>query len=418
MDVAIVGGGLSGLAAAISAARAGASVAVLEARGSLGGRAATDELGGFALLRGPHALYGGGHGERVLRELGAWPAGRRAPSQHHRLLRRGRLEPAPYDLEGAAALPASSAFASITGARPECDRACTAAQWIEDVTSDAAEREFLRTFLRTTSYTSALTKLPARIAIDQAQRAIHPGVRYLHGGWQPMIDALGQQAKRVGVRVICRARVDALLESGGAHVVDGESVHARSVVLAGLAPTAARRLLETAGGQHPVTEPRPVTAACLDVALRRLPHEDRRFVMGVDEPVLLTDVTRAALGCPPPGGAVLHVARYLRDGGDSAERATLEDVLELVQPGWRQEVVHARFLPRMTVVEHMGPRPPADATGVDWAILAGDWVGDEGWLSEASLASGEDAGNRAARIAIDGRRPVAPAGGGSGGPRP
>ncbi len=46
----------------------------------------------------------------------------------------------------------------------------------------------------------------------------------------------------------------------------------------------------------------------------------------------------------------------------------------------------------MTVVEHFGPRPPIDATGVGHALLAGDWIAEAGWLSDAAFASGAGAG--------------------------
>ena len=68
-DVAVVGAGLAGLTAAAVAAGAGARVLVLEAH-QPGGRAATAERDGYHLNQGPHALYLGGPGESVLRQLG------------------------------------------------------------------------------------------------------------------------------------------------------------------------------------------------------------------------------------------------------------------------------------------------------------------------------------------------------------
>src|SRR5919197_6061759 len=66
----VVGGGLAGLAAAAYLARGGRSVTLLERAPTLGGRAATDTPGGYALNRGAHALYTGGSASEVLRELG------------------------------------------------------------------------------------------------------------------------------------------------------------------------------------------------------------------------------------------------------------------------------------------------------------------------------------------------------------
>ncbi|HEX6031182.1 MAG TPA: FAD-dependent oxidoreductase, partial [Tepidiformaceae bacterium] len=55
--VAIVGGGLAGLAAGISAARAGADVTLFERSKTLGGRAETHVEQGFHFNIGPHAVF-------------------------------------------------------------------------------------------------------------------------------------------------------------------------------------------------------------------------------------------------------------------------------------------------------------------------------------------------------------------------
>lgn len=50
-DVAVIGGGLAGWAAAATAARAGSTVVVVD-RDGVGGRAATDRVGRFLFNRG------------------------------------------------------------------------------------------------------------------------------------------------------------------------------------------------------------------------------------------------------------------------------------------------------------------------------------------------------------------------------
>src|SRR3954463_11462676 len=74
-DVAVVGGGLAGLAAAATAARAGRSVVLFEQASGPGGRARTRTEHGFSFNIGPHALYRKMEGLRVLRELGVEPSG-------------------------------------------------------------------------------------------------------------------------------------------------------------------------------------------------------------------------------------------------------------------------------------------------------------------------------------------------------
>src|SRR5262249_2308736 len=80
-DTIVVGGGLAGLTAAAVPPRPGAPVTVPERAAAPGGRAATRESNGFYLNLGAHALYRGGHGSRVLDELGvARPGGVPKPS--------------------------------------------------------------------------------------------------------------------------------------------------------------------------------------------------------------------------------------------------------------------------------------------------------------------------------------------------
>jgi thioredoxin reductase len=70
-----------------------------------------------------------------------------------------------------------------------------------------------------------------------------------------------------------------------------------------------------------------------------------------------------------------------------------------------EDVVHERFLAKM-VVTHTAPspslgglrgRPSVDATGLPNVFIAGDWVGAEGLLADASIASGHAAALAAAR---------------------
>ncbi|MBK5224682.1 MAG: FAD-dependent oxidoreductase [Acidimicrobiia bacterium] len=68
-DVVVVGGGLAGLAAAATAARAGRSVVLLDAH-QLGGRSRVDDRNGYLFNGGPHAQYVEGAGTKVLKGLG------------------------------------------------------------------------------------------------------------------------------------------------------------------------------------------------------------------------------------------------------------------------------------------------------------------------------------------------------------
>ncbi|MEQ8690750.1 MAG: FAD-dependent oxidoreductase, partial [Pseudomonadales bacterium] len=56
-EVVVIGGGLAGLTAAVYLGRAGRRVSVLERSAEVGGRARVQQLEGFHLNLGPHALY-------------------------------------------------------------------------------------------------------------------------------------------------------------------------------------------------------------------------------------------------------------------------------------------------------------------------------------------------------------------------
>jgi phytoene dehydrogenase-like protein len=116
------------------------------------------------------------------------------------------------------------------------------------------------------------------------------------------------------------------------------------------------------------------------------------FAIGIDRPLYLS-VHSAVARLAPEGAATLHAAMYLRDGvaidATQVERE-LEDWVDAVQPGWRNCVVERRFLPRLTVAHAVwtpNGRPGPEVAGVEGLYLAGDWIGTEGMLSDASLAS-------------------------------
>ena len=81
------------------------------------------------------------------------------------------------------------------------------------------------------------------------------------------------------------------------------------------------------------------------------------------------------------------------------DRGELEELLDLVQPGWRDVLVERRFLPNMVTVSALptaaqgglSGRPGPEVPGISNLYLAGDWVGPEGWLSDASRVSAKRA---------------------------
>ena len=89
-DIAVIGGGLAGLTAAIYAARGGSSVILLEKGAAAGGRATTHVKEGYHFNQGPHALYRGGEAAQILNELGVRYSGGQPDGTGSWALRNGR----------------------------------------------------------------------------------------------------------------------------------------------------------------------------------------------------------------------------------------------------------------------------------------------------------------------------------------
>jgi phytoene dehydrogenase-like protein len=413
----VIGGGLAGLTAAATLARAGRPVTVLEAAEHIGGRARTRQRDGFTLNLGPHALYRVGGGAATLRGLGVRPHGRMPRIHRAGMLMGDQVRPAFGHLR-TDTTQRSAALRLLTGLGAEAAaelNGISAAAWLESALDDPAARALVASVLRTATYTGNHTLLDAGAAARQL-RAAARGVLYLHGGWSSLVDGLADVIRGAGGRIHTRAAVAAVEHDRAVRSVrlaDGTSLGADAAVVAVNDPRRAAGLLDGPGamtvGDAAATTV-PVRVAHLDVALRPLPAPRYPNVLGLDEPVYLTvqsDVARMA----PPGGAAIHVARYLSPGEEAGDhRASLEHTLDVAQPGWRDHIVDARYVPRSMVAgDHARPatrgpadRPPVGVADVDGLALAGDWIGPTGTLADASIVSGQ----AAAWVLMAGRVPA------------
>jgi phytoene dehydrogenase-like protein len=406
-DVIVVGGGLAGLAAGATAKAAGASAVVLDAH-QTGGRARTTERGAFTFNMGAHALYTGGSGMAVLRQLGVQPAGAKPPLGRYHALRGGELHLLPTGpstlmrsklVGGRGKAQFARLFARLPGLDPHRLEGRSAEEWVAgwELRSDA--EGLLRALIRLGTYTAELSDFGADAAVAQLQAASRSGVLYLDGGWAPLVSALDQQ-----VEVRTNTAVHAVTAAHGRVEVttdDGVMVAGSAVIAAGT-PAAARAVLPEDPGWGDLGE--PVTAACLDTALAREPSPG--YVLGIDEPLYATTQSPPARQAPA-GQAVMAVIRYGarhadQDRPDLEEHRRRAGVLD-------RDIVTDRFLARMVVAGTLPRaatgglrgRPSVTATGLPGVFLAGDWVGAEGLLADASLASG-----MAAALAATGRRPA------------
>src|SRR5581483_4753440 len=289
----------------------------------------------------------------------------------------------------------------------------TVTAWLAANVRHPIVRELVGGLFRLTTYAADADRQSAGTALAQLQLALAKNVVYLDGGWQTLVEGLRDAAVAAGARVVTGARVVAVEHDGAVRAVrlaDGTR-HPADVAIVAAGPADAAAIVERAE-ETPLAAwaaaAIPVHAACLDVALARLPRPHARFALGIDEPTYCS-VHSASARLAPGDGAVVHVARYLtaRDGGIAlSEERRLEDILDLVQPGWRQAVVARRTLPRMVVSHALATadaggtrgRPGPAVPGIRGLFVVGDWVGPDGLLADATLASAR----RAADLAVAG----------------
>ncbi len=387
----VVGGGPAGLLAAARLAEGGVATTLLEAGTGLGGRAASARREGLDLNQGPHALYVGGPAMRELRALGIDPPRWNPTSPRSVLVRGGRPRRRP-----GGSLALTRWLLGVARRRPEELAGLSVAEWLRrDLRSERA-RAVAEALVRVTTFVADHESLGADVAAAQVRLGLFPGVRYLRGGWQSLVDALAARAGRDGATLRTRAAVRAIEREGDGWAValDGETLHADVLVVAAGGPAAVAGLL---GERSPAAPGPAAEVSVLDLGLESLPRADRRFALGIDEPSYLSRHSAP----DHRGGELLSLAGYA-----GQPRAELEAMADAVQPGWRERVTLQRFLPRMVAVSAIpGPAGgglagrPRVARG-EGLFLAGDWIGPEGWLLDAALSSGAAAAAAALRSPV------------------
>ena|SRR5215216_377612 len=419
-DVVVVGGGMAGLTAACYLARAGVDVTVIEKASYLGGRAATQDFDGFRFNRGGHAVYTGGAASRVLKELGvSYNYG--IPKRTF-VMRGGKLSHFPADplgflradlLNVGDKLALVRLLVALGAANPQAVANTSVQGWLDHNVRRPQLHRLMTALARTFVYSTALGIVSADLFVEKLQRTLRHPVHYVHGGWGTLVDGLRAVAERAGTRIVNNAHVEGIeIYNGHARSVrlrDGSIVRASAVVVA-TSPRDTAKLVD--GGEHPAMRQIvdgliPARIACLDVALSRLPVPGRPIVQDLDGPRFMS--AQSVYSRVAPEGAALIISFKQLDprhlGDPREDERDLEDLLDAAQPGWRAALVKRQYLPRIEAVGTLptareggfSGRPGSRVTGLDNLYLAGDWVGPEGFLIDASMASAR----RAAELVLE-----------------
>jgi phytoene dehydrogenase-like protein len=282
----------------------------------------------------------------------------------------------------------------------------TVQEWLDKNIHNTNDAEIIKAILRLNTYGNDPEIQSIGSALRQISVNSRAGPMYVDGGWQTLVDGLLTVAKNANARIVMDKKAINVkrTDSSGWQVLlsDKTQISAKIVVIAA-GPMDAYSLFDEKERPEVLSKAakaaKPVRLVCLDVALSSLPDKDALFALGIDRPLYFSvHSTYAKLA--PEGGALIHVAKYL--GASIApkpreDQPELEELLDLMQPGWRQVLVKKRPLPSMVVSNAIASAATGGLAGrpdtriADNLYIVGDWVGKEGMLSNASVASAKHA---------------------------
>jgi phytoene dehydrogenase-like protein len=371
-EIRVIGGGLAGLAAAITCAEGGSEVKLFEAHQQLGGRARSTD-GPYKANLGPHAIYTGGVLWDWLTQRNLMPPVARPPLTGVRFRYSGAVHRTPplslippgLRLRGRAA-PVDQDFRS----------------WVADH-ADERIANFLAALAGVYTFYHDPGELSAAFVWARTQRLLltpRPPARFIIGGWTNLVDSLERRARELGVQIVTGERFDA---------------HPNPPVIIALELRDAQMLLKDDTMQWPSGH-----TVCLDFALRNQ-GSDPWVVSDLESAGWIERYTAQDPSLAPPGEALVQGQMPIRPG-ETPDGATarLEELFDASFEDWRERITWRRrqvMDGRSGAVDLPGTtwrdRPAVDRG--DGIFLCGDQVAADGCLSEVSFASAIDAGRRA-----------------------
>ncbi|MFE9911008.1 NAD(P)-binding protein [Streptomyces clavifer] len=389
----IVGAGLAGLAAAVTAAESRAPVTLYEAHHTLGGRARTAE-GPYLTNEGPHALYRRGpHWAWLERRNLLGPVASVPPLEGTRFLfrRNGALRRTPP-------------LALLRLARRRAPVDTDFHSWASRQAGEDGARAAAH-YMGVALFHHDPGSLSAAFVQERLRRAtaLPPEARYPVGGWAQIVERMATRAWNLGVRIETAERI-------GTGALQDLARTGPVIVATHLA--AARTLLD-----DPTLTWDSGRTALIDLAVRTR-RGDPFILSDLDAPGWIERFTAQDPTLAPQGEQLVQGQIPLAPDAPRAEALhRAEQLLDLGFPGWRDRTTWRRdslAAGRTGAVDRPGTtwrdRPAIDRG--DGILLAGDQVAAPGLLSEVSFNSGIEAAalalariGRAAPEGLDLKRP-------------
>jgi len=359
-EAAIVGGGIAGLVAAIELAQAGKSVVLFEKSGQVGGRAISVRKNGATFDLGSHAIIKGGALHGIFQDLGIRMEGGSPGANVSFLWNEKVTHMFSFLLSRKLSWSGKREFLKFSRILAKLDAdavpAVSLRSWVEQEFNDPMTRHIIYAMLRTNSYARAIDHQMAGPALRSVARTLKKhSIVYIQDGWQTLVDQLYEKAIRSGVTMITGKNATGIEHDGAVRRIrfaDGQEMDVAHVIAA-TPPAVTARLLGDAGCRSVLRwtdQARTIEAASLTLSLRRLSAPDHFAVLGLDQPVYFVNQSKFTR-LSEDGTSVVNITKSNGTGGSDpkADERFLEQTLDLIQPGWREEVVARQYLPHIAV---------------------------------------------------------------------
>lgn len=406
-DVAIIGGGLAGLAAANYLSREGKRVVLIEKSNRLGGRSLTNLKNGFHLNLGGRALYRDGEAYKFLTDLGIEINGESALTKIFGLMNRNlHLIPAdPLSILSSSLLSWKEKYEytklmyTIKKQKFNGMERVSLKEWAEKNIKSPLCRHIFFALCRTLTYIANPNTQLAQPVLRQFQHSLNGGVIYVDGGWGTIIEQLKSRAIANGVEILENhplTQIETNSDFQTIQLLNDVRLQSSNCILA-VSPDEVLKLMKDSEQcliHNWKEQMMRVTCSCLDIGLNKLPNQNVEFVVGIDQPIYLSHQSRSAKVCDKDK-AVINIISYHQVGIEidpQQEKQKMEKLMDSLQPGWRDEVVVQQFLPNMTVTYdfpqvNQNQIQESYSKELPGIYFAGDWTYHEELLSDAAVAS-------------------------------